>query len=131
MSLYANIEHLVHASGILAVSVVGEDRNFRGDLGWAPILDASLELLDKTDESSLRLVIGRHTVVLQVESGERVGVVIATGDPIAKSLRRMIRRMARRVRPPLRAPAPSEVALAVSPMTPSAPSLVAVNAIGQ
>jgi hypothetical protein len=62
-------------------------------------------LLKKTDESTIRLVIGQHTVVLQGEGDETVAVVLPTGHAIAKSLRRMIRRMSRKVRAPLGRPA--------------------------
>ena len=61
-------------------------------------------LLKKTDESTIRLVIGQHTVVLQAEGDETVAVVLPTGHAIAKSLRRMIRRMSRKVRGPLTRP---------------------------
>ena len=59
-----------------------------------------------TGETSIRLVVGEHTMVVQHELKETVAVVIPTGHAIAKSLRRMIRRMARKVRAPYVAPAP-------------------------
>lgn len=107
MSLRANIEHLAAAQGIVAVSVVSPagPRELRGDESWAPILDASLSLLEKTGEKTIRLVVGKHTVVMQVEGDETVGVVLPTGHAIAKSLRRMIRRMSRKPRGPLARPA--------------------------
>jgi LmbE family N-acetylglucosaminyl deacetylase len=115
MSLRANIEHLAAAQGIVAVAVMSDagPREFRGDDHWEPVLDGALNLLRKTDENTIRLVIGKHTVVLQTEGDETVGVVLPTGHAIAKSLRRMIRRMSRKVRAPLR-PAPD--------MHPAAPS---------
>lgn len=107
MSLRANIEHLAAAQGIVAVSVVSPagPRELRGDESWAPILDASLSLLEKTGEKTIRLVVGKHTIVMQVEGDETVGVVLPTGHAIAKSLRRMIRRMSRKPRGPLARPA--------------------------
>ena len=98
MSLRANIEHLAAAQGIVAVSVVSPvgPRELRGDESWTQILDASLSLLEKTGEKTIRLVVGKHTVVMQVEGDETVGVVLPTGHAIAKSLRRMIRRMSRK-----------------------------------
>lgn len=124
MSLRANIEHLAAAQGIVAVSVVSPagPREMRGDDSWGPILDASLSLLEKTGEKTIRLVVGKHTVVMQVEGDETVGVVLPTGHAIAKSLRRMIRRMSRKPRGPLARPATSTAAqITGSPSTPSAP----------
>jgi len=105
MSLRANIEHLAAAQGIVAVSVVSPTgpRELRGEESWAPVLDASLSLLEKTGEKTIRLVVGKHTIVMQVEGDETVGVVLPTGHAIAKSLRRMIRRMSRKPRGPLAA----------------------------
>jgi hypothetical protein len=122
MSLQANIEHLAAAQGIVAVAVLSPagPREFRGEEGWKPILDAALSLLQKTDESTIRLVIGKHTVVLQTENDETVAVVLPTGHAIAKSLRRMIRRMSRKVRAPLRSQ-PQQQAPGVSPTAPSTP----------
>ncbi|MFO0637031.1 MAG: hypothetical protein U0168_29725 [Nannocystaceae bacterium] len=103
MSLRANIDHLAAAPGIVAVNVADPAGNqeFRGEESWSPILAAAMGLLKKTDESTIRLVIGQHTVVLQGEGEETVAVVLPTGHAIAKSLRRMIRRMSRKVRAPI------------------------------
>jgi hypothetical protein len=122
MSLRANIEHLAAAQGIVAVSVFSSagPRELRGDEVWGPILDASLSLLDKTGEKTIRLVIGAHTIVMQVEGEETVGVVLPTGHAIAKSLRRMIRRMSRKPRGPLARPAVAATAQTAA-STPSAP----------
>lgn len=125
MSLRANIEHLAAAQGIVAVSVVSPagPRELRGDESWAPILDAALSLLEKTGEKTIRLVVGKHTVVLQTENEETVGVVLPTGHAIAKSLRRMIRRMSRKPRGPLPRPvvtAPQHTAPPAAPTSPAA-----------
>lgn len=103
MSLRANIEHLAAAQGIEAVAVDNPSgaREFRGDSRWSAVLDGALSLLGKTDEPTIRLVVGKHTVVVQTEKEETVAVVLPTGHAIAKSLRRMIRRMSRKVRAPL------------------------------
>lgn len=101
MSLSANIEHLAAASGIEAVCVETPAREFRGDLAWRAVLEGSLDLFAKTDQSSVRVVVGDHTVVVQSEGPERVALVLRTGHAVAKSLRRMIRRMARKDRGPL------------------------------
>ena len=133
MSLLANIDHLTVAAGIEAVVVDAESRDYRGDQSWHPVLDGALDLFHRTDEKSIRLVIGKHTVVVQKEGSETVGVVLPTGHAIAKSLRRMIRRMARKDRGPLpkeaaAAPAPAPVAAPVASVstapvaTPAAPA---------
>lgn len=102
MSLRANIDHLAAAPGIVAVTVADPagSLEFRGESSWSAILAAAMGLLKKTDESTIRLVVGQHTVVLQGEGDETVAVVLPTGHAIAKSLRRMIRRMSRKVRAP-------------------------------
>lgn len=122
MSLRANIEHLAAAQGIVAVSVVSPagPRELRGDESWTPILDAALSLLEKTGEKTIRLVVGKHTIVLQTENDETVGVVLPTGHAIAKSLRRMIRRMSRKPRGPL--PRPVVTAPSQHAGPPSAPA---------
>jgi hypothetical protein len=123
MSLSANIDHLAIAAGIEAVVVDTGTREYRGDEQWYRVLDGALDLFRRTDERSIRLVVGKHTIVVQKESEETVAVVLPTGHAIAKSLRRMIRRMARKDRGPL----PKDFPIAAtptgpSPSQPSAPS---------
>jgi hypothetical protein len=101
MSLSANIDHLAIAAGIEAVVVDIGSREYRGDDQWHRVLDGALDLFRRTDEKSIRLVVGKHTIVVQKEGEETVAVVLPTGHAIAKSLRRMIRRMARKDRGPL------------------------------
>lgn len=115
MSLRANIEHLAAAQGIEAVAVDNPSggREFRGDGQWSAVLEGALSLLGKTDEPTIRLVVGKHTVVVQTEKEETVAVVLPTGHAIAKSLRRMIRRMSRKVRAPLQ-PGAMESAVSAS-----------------
>jgi hypothetical protein len=103
MSLLANMEHLAAASGVVAVTIDSPQhpRAFRGVETWGPVLDAALALFDKTDEDTIRLVIGQHTIIVQKEHGQTVAVVLPTGHAIAKSLRRMIRRLSKKERGPL------------------------------
>lgn len=101
MSLLANIDHLAIASGIEAVIVDAGTREQRGQQSWFLVLEGALDLFHRTDEKSIRLVVGKHTIVVQKEGEETVAVVLPTGHAIAKSLRRMIRRMARKDRGPL------------------------------
>lgn len=120
MSLYANIEHLAAASGIEAVEVetTKNPRAFRGDENWKGVLDGALGIFALTEEPTIRMVVGRHTVVVQKENEEVVAVILPTGHAIAKSLRRMIRRMAKKDRGPL----PAKAAAAPEPVAPSAPA---------
>lgn len=108
MSLIANLEHLATAPGVVAVTVdsPGAPRAFRGAESWAPVLEAALSLFTKTEEDTIRLVIGPHTVIVQREHGQSVAVVLPTGHAIAKSLRRMIRRLSRKERGPVQAQRP-------------------------
>lgn len=119
MSLLANIDHLAAANGIEAVSVVtaAGARESRGAQSWHELLSGSIRLFQMTSESSIRLVVGNHTVVVQRESEETVAVVLPTGHAIAKSLRRMIRRMAKKDRGPLR-PQPQPMAHHGAPPAP-------------
>jgi hypothetical protein len=120
MSLSANIDHLAIAAGIEAVVVDTVTREYRGDEQWYRVLDGALDLFRRTDERSIRLVVGKHTIVVQKESEETVAVVLPTGHAIAKSLRRMIRRMARKDRGPLPKDFPIAATPAVPPMGTSA-----------
>lgn len=104
MSLVANIDHLAIAAGIEAAVVDSGTREYRGDANWHAVLDGALDLFQRTEQKSIRLVVGKHTIVVQRESDETVAVVLPTGHAIAKSLRRMIRRMARKNRGPVAKP---------------------------
>lgn len=110
MSLFANIEHLAAAPGVVAVTIDSptHPRTFRGVDNWAPVLDASLQLFSQTGEDTIRLVIGQHTVIIQKELGDTVAVVLPTGHAIAKSLRRMIRRLAKKERGPVQTARPTQ-----------------------
>lgn len=110
MSLFANIEHLAAAPGVVAVTIDSPNhpRAFRGVDTWAPVLDASLQLFGQTGEDTIRLVIGQHTVIIQKELGDTVAVVLPTGHAIAKSLRRMIRRLAKKERGPVQTARPTQ-----------------------
>ena len=131
MSLSANIEHLAIASGIEAVCVETTERDFRGSESWKAVLEGALDLFAKTEESSIRLVVGKHTVVVQREAAETVAVVLPTGHAIAKSLRRMIRRMAKKDRGPLpKAAVETPIAPAPEPVTSTAPGTPSIMPAG-
>jgi hypothetical protein len=123
MSLLANIDHLAVAAGIEAVVVDAGSRDYRGTQTWYPVLDGALDLFKRCDEKSIRLVVGKHTIVVQRESDETVAVVLPTGHAIAKSLRRMIRRMARKDRGPVPKAKPEPVVIKSGPQPtqPAAP----------
>jgi hypothetical protein len=125
MSLSANIDHLAIAAGIEAVVVETGTREYRGEEQWYRVLDGALDLFRRTDEKSIRLVVGKHTIVVQKETEETVAVVLPTGHAIAKSLRRMIRRMARKDRGPL----PKDFPIAATPPStpPPSPSMGATS----
>ena len=113
MSLEANIQHLNAANGIEAVLIQSSsaERNFEGESRWEPILSQALDLFAICGQTTMRLVVGDSTIVVQKEGTETAAVALPTGHPIAKSLRRMIRRMARKVRPPLTAAQPTPFAV--------------------
>ena len=121
MSLLANMEHLAAASGVVAVTIDSPQhpRAFRGVENWGPVLDAALALFDKTDEDTIRLVIGQHTIIVQKEHGQTVAVVLPTGHAIAKSLRRMIRRLSKKERGPLVARPATETSQGGAPGEPT------------
>jgi len=124
MSLVANIEHLEIAHGIDAVAVQhGENqREYKGDGSWREVLGQALDLFAITRESSIRLVVGDHTIVVQREGEEVAAICLVTGHPIAKSLRRMIRRMSKKVRPPVEQTQSSQANTGPSIPSPAAPS---------
>ena len=103
MSLRGNIEHIVHSNGIEAALVRVEEQpdTFSGSEEWNETLATALDVFRLSEQSSVRIVVGKHTLVVQQERGEQVAVALPTGHPMAKSLRRMLRRMARKDRGPL------------------------------
>ena len=64
-----------------------------GAEAWHPLLRAALPLMALTDADHIRVVLADHTVIIQRELDSLVGVAIITGDPIVKSIHRMIRRV--------------------------------------
>ncbi|MGB1700003.1 MAG: hypothetical protein ACPHRO_08630 [Nannocystaceae bacterium] len=121
MSLLGNIEHIVHSSGIEAALVRSSDRTdtFAGAETWSGTLAKALDVFSLSGESSVRIVVGKHTLVIQRERDEEVAVALPTGHPMAKSLRRMLRRMARKDRGPLVHVTPPSPTLAAAPTPPS------------
>lgn len=98
MSLSKNIDHLVIADGIKSVLVDDGERQYRGDKHWHTVFDSALDLFQFTDEPSIKLNVGKTTIIVQRELLEVVVVALPTGHPTSKSIRRMIRRMSRKDR---------------------------------
>ncbi|RMG96284.1 MAG: hypothetical protein D6705_11610 [Deltaproteobacteria bacterium] len=119
MSLRANIDHLAHAPGIDAALVMapGAEALFRGAERWREVLMAAVELQHMTAEPIVRFLTGGRTIMVQSEGRETAAVVLPTGHPAAKSVRRMIRRLARRVRKPLARAEPATRSEEVAPTT--------------
>lgn len=101
MSLSNNIDHLASVSGIEAVVVQTDHREYRGKVEWFNILDGILDLFERTDEPIIKLTCGDHAISVQKEGDEVVATVIPAGHAVNKSLRRMIRRMASKDRGPI------------------------------
>jgi hypothetical protein len=95
MSLANKIDKLAATEGFESIIVESDARILRGKPEWHDILRTALDLFKRTDEADMRLIVGKYTITYQREANEIVGVVIATGHPVAKSLRRMIRRAAK------------------------------------
>lgn len=100
MILRKNIEYLAGTQGLDAVAVYSPSapREMRGDEIWGPTFDACLSLLEKTGESTIRVVLDKSTIMLDKQGEEVAAVAFRTGHAVAKSLRRMIRRASRRQR---------------------------------
>ena len=89
-----------------------ERLDWHGQSSWRPLLQGALLLIEATSEPYIRVVAGDYTVVIQREGRQTYGVVIRTGDPVAKSLHRMIRRA---VHPSARARRPAEAVRTPTP----------------
>jgi hypothetical protein len=93
----AKLQQLSETPGIEAVVV--RRPSARVDFGaakWHTFLAGAIDLLALTDETALRLIVGKHTITVQRSGEETIAVVLPTGHPIAKSLHRIIRRAARK-----------------------------------
>lgn len=81
---------------------------------WRPLVTAAMGLTQHTDADVVRVVVATHTILVLRKGDRLIAAVVVTGNPIAKSLQRMLRaalQMARRGRKPaVRAePAPTAV----------------------
>lgn len=62
---------------------------------WHPIMRGTALLLRHTSETELRVVVGDHLVIVQVEGEQIVAVIVESGHAVNKSIHRMIRQSVR------------------------------------
>lgn len=86
--------------------------HFGGDGSWHPLLQGALLLMSYTEAPSIRVTVDAHTLVIQREGTTLIGIVIKTGDPIGKSLHRML---SRTLSPGKRGPKPKVEAATEAP----------------
>ena len=116
MTTISRIERVLRHDGIVAVldmtaeqaqagesSWVGEDR-------WKPIVLEAVRLRQIANESSVRVLVGEHAVLVSGDERHVVGVVFIKGHPVVKSVVRMVRQL-------LRASAPSGAGRSATPGT--------------
>ncbi len=63
----------------------------RGLEEWAKIFPHIMTLLHESGEKDLRLFLGGHTYVVERYDDKIIAAVFKTGNPVAKSIRRMMR----------------------------------------
>ena len=106
------LDYIAAASGVLAVSidVHGDDGevaksgcSFTGS--WGRVLAQAIALRAVAGEDSISIVTGQHTVIVQKHGASVAAVAFQTGDPVAKSIRRMLRMAAGIHRPKRPSPA--------------------------
>lgn len=98
-----NHQILTTNPGVLAVlsapvTTAGDeipDMTAYGAERWHPIMRGAALLLRHTSETEMRVVVGDHLVIVQVEAGQIVAVVVESAHAVNKSIHRMIRRSVR------------------------------------
>jgi hypothetical protein len=119
--------HILTTDGVLAVvttttitdlaspEVVGS----AGDQKLVELAQQTFCLFERTEELTLRVVIGEQNTISAMRSADRrtmTAVVVPTGHPVVKSLKRMLRGNLRAVRP---SPKPAQSAEPVEPAKPA------------
>jgi hypothetical protein len=107
-----NHQILTTNPGVLAVlsapvTAAGDeipDMTTYGAERWHPIMRGTALLLRHTQEPELRVVVGDHLVIVQIEGEQIVVVVVASAHAINKSIHRMIRRSVKPSTPPRERP---------------------------
>lgn len=120
------IERVLRHDGIVAVlDISGGDAqtgevSWVGDDNWRPIVMEAVTLRHIAKESSVRVLVGDHAVLISGDEKKVVGVVFIKGHPVVKSVVRMVRQL-------LRAQAPSKAAKVAPAPTPAPASNVGLS----
>lgn len=97
------IERVLRHDGIVAVldwftnPTRGHDPHWVGDDRWHPIVHEAVKLRQISGESSVRVLVGEHAVLVSGDENHVVGVVFIKGHPVVKSVVRMVRQLLRPV----------------------------------
>lgn len=92
------IERVLRHDGIVAVLdwfTEGGDPEWVGDERWNPIVLEAVKLRQIAQESSVRVLVGDHAVLVSGDDKHVVGVVFIKGHPVVKSVVRMVRQLLR------------------------------------
>jgi len=104
MSL-SRIERVLRHDGIVAVLDMTAEQAQSGECSWvgeerwkAVVLEA-VRLRAIAGESSVRVLVGEHAVLVSGDEKRMVGVVFFKGHPVVKSVVRMVRQLMRGATP--------------------------------
>ena len=95
------IERVLRHDGIVAVldwfpdPAQGGEPEWVGDERWNPIVLEAVKLRQIAQESSVRVLVGDHAVLVSGDDKHVVGVVFIKGHPVVKSVVRMVRQLLR------------------------------------
>ena len=104
MSL-SRIERVLRHDGIVAVLDMTAEQAQSGDCSWVgeerwkPIVLEAVRLRHIANESSVRVLVGEHAVLVSGDDRHVVGVVFIKGHPVVKSVVRMVRQLMRGIAP--------------------------------
>ena len=73
----------------------GDQPEWVGDERWNPIVVEAVKLRQIAAESSVRVLVGDHAVLVSGDEKHVVGVVFIKGHPVVKSVVRMVRQLLR------------------------------------
>lgn len=97
----SKIERVLRHDGIVAVldwytePAQGGEPEWVGDDRWNPIVMEAVKLRQIANESSVRVLVGDHAVLVSGDEKHVVGVVFIKGHPVVKSVVRMVRQLLR------------------------------------
>lgn len=97
----SKIERVLRHDGIVAVldwypdSAQAEQPEWVGDERWNPIVIEAVKLRQIAGETSVRVLVGDHAVLVSGDEKHVVGVVFIKGHPVVKSVVRMVRQLLR------------------------------------